>query len=102
MNEMNAAEMRKKSTENRYKVATANLEQFINGTNENIKSKASDGHFSYMTPIPNEPLWNEYECTESVANYYRNRGFKVTVDNYNFKRTMIISWLEEGDENIEH
>lgn len=98
---MNAAEMRKKSTANRHKVAVANLEQFINRTNEIIASKANDGHFSYMTPVPSEPLWNEYECTESVAKYYQDRGFKVTINNFIFKITMCISWLEEeiGESN---
>ncbi len=93
---MNAAEMRKKSTANRHKVAVANLEQFINRTNEIIKSKANDGHFSYITPVPSDPLWNEYQCTESIANYYRSNGFKVTIHNYLLNVTMTISWLEEG------
>lgn len=95
---MNAAEMRKKSTANRHKVAVANLEQFINRTNEIIKSKANDGHFSYITPIPSDPLWNEYQCTESIANYYRNIGFKVNINNFFLNKTMCISWLEEGEE----
>jgi hypothetical protein len=95
---MNAAEMRKKSVENRHKIAVANLEQFINGTNEIIKNKANEGRFSYITPVPIEPIWDEYECTESVVNYYREKGFNVTVNNFIFKVTMRISWLEEGEE----
>ena len=98
MSEMNAAEMRKKSTANRHKIAVANLEQFINGTNRIIDNRANDGHFSYITSIPSEPLWNEFECTESVAKYYRERGFKVTINNFILKITMCISWLEEGEE----
>ncbi|MEK4871526.1 hypothetical protein [Niallia sp. FSL W8-1348] len=95
---MNAAEMRKKSTANRHKVAVANLEQFINRTNEIIKSKANDGHFSYITPVPSDPLWNDFKLTKSLVNYYKDRGFQVSVIDLLLSVTLKISWLEEGEE----
>ncbi|UTI44404.1 hypothetical protein [Niallia sp. RD1] len=98
MSEMNAAQMRKKSTANQHKVAVANLEQFINRTNEIITSKANDGHFSYITPVPGDPLWNDFKLTKSLVNYYKDRGFQVSVIDLLLSVTLKISWLEEEEE----
>lgn len=94
---MNAAQMREKSKANRHKIAIGMKYQFINGTNALIDSAANNGHFSFSYPIPNEPMWNDFNLTESVVKYYKEKGFKVTISSFLLSVSMVISWVEESE-----
>jgi hypothetical protein len=98
---MNAAQMQEKSRHNRHKVAVTVKDQFINGTNALIEAAANAGHYRYVTPIPNEPLWNEFNLTESVVNYYTKKGFEVTISSFLLAVSMHISWVDGSESDDE-
>lgn len=92
---MNAAQMQEKSRNNRHKIAVTGKDQFINGTTANA------GHYRYVTSIPNQPLWNEFNLTESVVNYYTKKGFEVTISSFFLAVSMHISWVDGSESDDE-
>ncbi|WP_182103755.1 hypothetical protein [Niallia taxi] len=98
---MNAAQMQEKSRNNRHKIAVTVKDQFINGTNALIEATANAGHYRHVTPIPNEPLWNDFDLAESVAKYYREKGFKVKISSFLLSVSMHISWVDGSESDDE-
>jgi hypothetical protein len=98
MIEMNAAEMRKKSKSNGYKLAISMQDKFISQANTLIEGRASQGYFNALVPVVKSSVWENYNLTKTVCNHYKDLGFKVEVTNFMISIKFIISW-GEGDES---
>lgn len=93
---MKAAEMRKKSKANSYKAAISMQDQFINQADTQIEGRASQGYFDAQIQVVSNPIWKDYNLTETVINHYTGLGFQVELKPNVLSLKFIISWAE-GD-----